>query len=83
MSSAAFTSCCPTSSGQRAAWAQATTTFALFQAAGAYGLSYLFARTGGDYAVLFVIGAAAVAASLAVDLTTALTIGRERKPSGR
>jgi predicted MFS family arabinose efflux permease len=70
------------SSGQRAAWAQATTTFALFQAAGAYGLSYLFARTGGDYAVLFVIGAAAVAASLAVDLVTALTIGRERKPSG-
>src|SRR5712672_1531794 len=29
-------------SSQRAAWAQATTTFALFQAAGAYGLSYLF-----------------------------------------
>jgi predicted MFS family arabinose efflux permease len=70
------------SSGQRAAWAQATTTFAVFQAAGAYGLSYLFARTGGDYAVLFVIGAVAVADSLAVDLTTALTIGRERKPSG-
>jgi MFS family permease len=68
--------------GQRAAWAQATTAFALFQAAGAYGLSYLFARTGGDYAMLFVIGAAAVAASLAIDLVTALTVGRERKPSG-
>ncbi len=40
---------------QRAAWAQATTTFALFQAAGAYGLSYLFAHSGGDYALLFVI----------------------------
>jgi MFS family permease len=66
---------------QRAAWAQATTTFALFQAAGAYGLSYLFERTGGDYAILFVIGAAAVAASLAIDLVTALTVGRERKPS--
>ena len=70
------------SSSQRAAWAQATTTFALFQAAGAYGLSYLFERTGGDYTVLFVIGAGAVAASLAIDLGTALTIGRERKPSG-
>jgi predicted MFS family arabinose efflux permease len=70
------------SASQRAAWAQATTTFALFQAAGAYGLSYLFQRTGGDYAVLFVIGAAAVAASLAIDLVTALAIGRERKPSG-
>jgi hypothetical protein len=39
-------------------------------------------RTGGDYAILFVIGAGAVAASLAIDLITALTIGRERKPSG-
>jgi predicted MFS family arabinose efflux permease len=70
------------SSGQRAAWAQATTTFALFQAAGAYGLSYLFARTGGDYAILFVVGAGAVAASLTIDLVTALTIGRERTSSG-
>jgi predicted MFS family arabinose efflux permease len=33
--------------GQRTAWAQATTVFVLFQAAGAYGLSYLFQRTGG------------------------------------
>jgi MFS family permease len=63
--------------GQRAAWAQATTTFALFQAAAAYGLSYLFARTGGDYAILFVIGAGAVLASLAIDLVTALIMGRE------
>jgi predicted MFS family arabinose efflux permease len=70
------------SSGQRAAWAHATTIFALFQAAGAYGLSYLFARTGGDYAILFVIGACAVAASLAIDLLTALTIGRKPTPSG-
>src|SRR5258706_3047665 len=69
-------------SSQRAAWAQATTTFALFQAAGAYGLSYLFERTGGDYAVLFAIGAGAVVISLAIDLVTALIIGRERKPSG-
>lgn len=65
-------------SGQHAAWAQATTAFALFQAAAAYGLSYLFARTGGDYAILFVIGAAAVAASLAIDLVTALVTGREK-----
>jgi predicted MFS family arabinose efflux permease len=68
--------------GQRAAWAQATTVFALFQAAGAYGLSYLFQRTGGDYTILFVIGAGAVTASLTIDLVTALTIGRERKPRG-
>jgi predicted MFS family arabinose efflux permease len=68
--------------GQRAAWAHATTVFALFQAAGAYGLSYLFQRTGGDYAILFVIGAGAVTASLTIDLVTALTIGRERKSRG-
>jgi MFS family permease len=68
-------------SSQRAAWAQATTMFALFQAGGAYGLSYLFQRTGGDYTVLFVIGAGAVAASLAIDLITARTVGRGRKPS--
>ena len=64
--------------GQQAAWAQATTAFALFQAGGAYGLSYLFDRTGGNYTVLFVIGASAVAASLALDLVTALAIGGER-----
>src|SRR5882757_5738623 len=64
--------------GQRAAWAQATTVFAIFQAAAAYGLSYLFERTSGDYAILFVIGAAAVLASLAIDLVTALTAGRGR-----
>jgi len=63
---------------QRAAWAQATTAFALFQAAGAYGLSYLFERTGGNYVILFVIGAGAVAASLAIDLITALTVGGGR-----
>jgi predicted MFS family arabinose efflux permease len=65
---------------QRAAWAQATTVFALFQAAGAYGLSYLFQRTGGDYTILFVIGAGAITASLAIDLVAAVTIERERKP---
>jgi MFS family permease len=67
---------------QRAAWAQATTVFALFQAAGAYGLSYLFQRTGGNYTILFVIGASAITASLAIDLVTAVTIERERKPRG-
>jgi MFS family permease len=64
--------------GQRAAWAQATTMFAMFQAAAAYGLSYLFERTGGDYAILFVIGAAAVLASLAIDLVTALIARRQK-----
>jgi len=57
--------------GQRSAWAQATTSFALFQAAGAYGVSYCFERTGGDYAILFVIGASAAIAALAINLIAA------------
>lgn len=61
---------------QQAAWAGATTMFALFQAAGAYALSYLFARTGGDYRVLFTIGAAAVAGSLAIERIGALMARR-------
>ncbi|KWV46494.1 hypothetical protein AS156_01505 [Bradyrhizobium macuxiense] len=64
---------------QRTAWAQATTTFALFQAAGAYGLSYLFAQSGGNYALLFVIGAAAVVVALALDLISAAVSTRGRK----
>jgi predicted MFS family arabinose efflux permease len=64
--------------GQRAVWAQATTTFAVFQAAAAYGLSYLFEHSGGNYTILFVIGAGAVTVSLAIDLVTALTVRRGR-----
>jgi predicted MFS family arabinose efflux permease len=60
------------STDQRAAWAQATTSFALFQALGAYGLSYGFARSNGNYAMLFAIGAAAAAGALAVDLVAGL-----------
>src|SRR5262245_34795309 len=41
---------------QRATWSHATTSFALFQAAAAYGFSFLFARTGGDYLPIFAIG---------------------------
>ncbi|MHC2333341.1 YbfB/YjiJ family MFS transporter [Bradyrhizobium sp. USDA 4454] len=62
---------------QRSAWAQGTTTFALFQAAGAYGLSYLFAQSGGNYTLLFVIGAAAVAAALAIELVSVVALGRK------
>ncbi|MBR0696273.1 YbfB/YjiJ family MFS transporter [Bradyrhizobium lablabi] len=63
---------------QGTAWAQATTTFALFQAAGAYSLSFLFAQSGGDYRLLFVIGAAAVAAALALELVGAVATARGR-----
>ncbi|MEK0083132.1 YbfB/YjiJ family MFS transporter [Benzoatithermus flavus] len=50
-----------------AAWSIATTAFALGQAAAAYGLSALFARSG-DYALLFALGAAALVLALLLDL---------------
>jgi predicted MFS family arabinose efflux permease len=54
---------------QHAAWALATTAFALAQAAGAYGMSWLYARSDG-YEPLFLAGAAALAAALALSLAT-------------
>jgi len=58
---------------QRATWSHATTSFALFQAAAAYGFSWIYAHTGGDYLVLFGLGGAAVVLALAIDLALALT----------
>ncbi|GMP00142.1 YbfB/YjiJ family MFS transporter [Bradyrhizobium sp. TM239] len=58
---------------QRATWSHATTSFALFQAAAAYGFSWIYAQTGGDYLVLFGLGGAAVVLALAIDLGLALT----------
>ncbi|HEV7438941.1 MAG TPA: YbfB/YjiJ family MFS transporter [Methylobacterium sp.] len=53
---------------QRQAWSRATTSFALFQAASAYGFSYLFAHTAGTHAGLFELGSLAVLLALLVDL---------------
>ncbi len=64
---------------QRAVWARATTSFALGQAAGAYGLSFLVARGFVTPAALFVLGGAAAACALAVNLTTALTVRSSHK----
>jgi predicted MFS family arabinose efflux permease len=58
---------------QGATWSHATTSFALFQAAAAYGFSWLYAHTGGDYLVLFGLGSGAVLLALAIDLAMALT----------
>ncbi|QDP21058.1 YbfB/YjiJ family MFS transporter [Bradyrhizobium cosmicum] len=57
---------------QRVTWSHATTSFALFQAAAAYGFSWIFAQTGGDYLVLFGLGGAAAVLALAIDLALAL-----------
>jgi predicted MFS family arabinose efflux permease len=53
---------------RQAGWSFATVAFALGQAAAAYGFSFLFARTGGGYAALFALGAAALILALGIDL---------------
>jgi predicted MFS family arabinose efflux permease len=53
-----------------AAWSLATIAFALGQAVGAYGLSWLFATTA-DYGLLFELGAAAILVALLIDLAFA------------
>ena len=57
---------------QKGAWSTATTSFAVLQAVAAYGLSFLFSTSGGNYLMLFVIGAAALTLALVVDLFAAL-----------
>lgn len=52
---------------QRTAWSRTTTAFALFQAVGGYGYSYLFAHTGENYALIFTCGAVAMAVAFVVD----------------
>jgi predicted MFS family arabinose efflux permease len=53
---------------QRAAWSRATTAFALFQAIGGYGYSFLFAHSGNDYALIFWCGAGALALAFVADV---------------
>ncbi|MDB5376212.1 MAG: transporter [Rubritepida sp.] len=55
---------------QKAAWSLCTIGFALGQAAGAYGMSYLFALTGGAHLLIFGLGAAALAAAFLIEIAT-------------
>jgi predicted MFS family arabinose efflux permease len=50
------------------AWRTATVAFALFQAVAAYGLSFVFTQSGGNYTLLFVIGTVAMVLALLIDL---------------
>ncbi len=61
---------------QKAAWSTATVAFAIFQAVAAYALSFVFAHSGGDYRMLFIVGACSIAAALALDLVTAVFTSR-------
>ncbi|QID17348.1 YbfB/YjiJ family MFS transporter [Nitrogeniibacter mangrovi] len=49
------------------AWSTATIGFALCQALAAYGLTFVFSASGGDYGLLFTIGSAAIVLALATD----------------
>ncbi|PTR03251.1 putative MFS family arabinose efflux permease [Paraburkholderia sp. GV068] len=53
---------------QRASWSRATTAFALFQALGGYGYSYLFSHSHNNYALIFMCGAAALGVAFIADL---------------
>jgi len=59
---------------QGRAWSLCTTAFAVCQAVGAYGFSYIFSATRSDYSILFKLGGAAFLAALALDLIVALVV---------
>ncbi|WP_426663829.1 YbfB/YjiJ family MFS transporter [Rhodanobacter aciditrophus] len=64
-------------SERKAAWSRATISFAVLQAVGAYGASYLFASTE-SYRALFAIGSTAMVLALTVDLVVGSNMhGRE------
>jgi hypothetical protein len=56
---------------QRLVWGRTTMAWALFQASAAYFYSWLFGQTGGDYRLLFILGAAALSLTLILDLCAA------------
>jgi predicted MFS family arabinose efflux permease len=68
---------------RRVVWSRVTTSFALFQAASAYGLSFLFARTGGHYFMLFELGSLAAALALGLDLIVAVAARRAAPEKGK
>jgi len=61
------------------AWSWCTTAFAVGQAAAAYGFSYLFAQTGGAYALLFALAAAALLIAFVLDLAQGAESPRHRE----
>jgi predicted MFS family arabinose efflux permease len=64
---------------QKAAWSTATVAFAIAQAVAAYGMSFVFERSGGDYRMLFIVGACAIVTALALDLVVAVASFQPRR----
>lgn len=57
---------------QKVAWSIATTSFAVFQAIGAYLMSFVFSHSDGNYLLLFAMGACACGIAFAIDLSEAV-----------
>ncbi|HEY4082221.1 MAG TPA: YbfB/YjiJ family MFS transporter [Burkholderiaceae bacterium] len=54
----------------RPAWSHATASFAVLQAVGAYGMSFLLVNSGGNYGLLFGTAAGALTLALVIDLAS-------------
>ncbi len=67
---------------QQASWSTATTGFALMQAAAAYGMTFVFTQTGGDYQLLFILGAGFLIAALGIDFAAGVFPSRRRVACG-
>jgi predicted MFS family arabinose efflux permease len=64
---------------QKRAWSKATVCFAICQALAAYGMSLLFEHTGGNYFILFGLGACSLLLALAVDLVAGSVKPEDRR----
>jgi predicted MFS family arabinose efflux permease len=53
---------------QRATWSRTTAAFALGQAAGAYGLAWVFSLSDGAYSLLFTLGSGALALAFVLEV---------------
>ncbi len=62
---------------QKTAWSLCTTAFALGQAVGAYGFSYVFAHTTNAYGLIFMLGGGALIVAASIDVLAA----RHREPT--
>ena len=61
---------------QKGAWSKTTTSFPIAQTFAAYGMSFLFVRSGRDYLLLFALGSCARVLALVVDLVAGAIGGR-------
>jgi len=62
---------------QSAAWSRATTIYALCQALVGYASSWLLAASGGQHRLLFILAAAGLVVSLAIELSARLLTARQ------